>query len=150
MSLLNPKTILIKLPQKFCFLLKPRLWKLIFYTWISFQPVNGFLVSFSSLEHPENCSTNIDFFFCNIPWDKWVFRKVPSFLRKLTFEHNTTFIHKIKKRVIWQPKSGHNMPNQVPDFWLTWGSAFVAWLALLRWHCWLADKAEGKFKMHPW
>ena len=159
-SLLNPKTILIKLPRKFCFLLKPRLWKLIFYIWISLQPVNGFLISFSSLEHPENCSTNIILFFCNIPWDKWVLGKVPSFLRKLTFQHNTTFIHSFKKRVIWQPKSGHNMPNQTPDFWLTQiscsgsltiysGSVFVAWSALLRCHCWLADKAEGKFKMHP-
>ena len=47
-SLLNPKTI-----SKFCFLRMPKLRKLIFCIWIrrpwSVQPVNRFVVSFSSL-----------------------------------------------------------------------------------------------------
>ena len=55
---------------KFCFLHMPKLCKLIFCTWIrnpqSVRPVNGFMVSFSSLWHdrgPENHLTSFKIHF---------------------------------------------------------------------------------------
>ena len=55
-SLLNPKPI-----SKFCFLRMPELRKLMFCIWIkrlqSVQPVNGFVVSFSSLQHNSDQKT---------------------------------------------------------------------------------------------